>query len=266
MKYFLSICAIFKNESGGLEEWLQHYINEGVEHFYLIDNGSTDNYLPIIEKYNNYITLFKDDTRFSQLQHYNNYFIPHKNDSEWVLIVDLDEYVYASLQYKKITDYLHTLADNVSQIQIQWKMFGSNNHIQQPSSIIQSFTTRKFEKHPMVKSISRCRLLNHIDGLHSYSIADGDIILSNGTIIDKNKSFKLLNYEDYYKVYINFTQDALQLNHYCIQSYEWFKNIKMTRGDAYEIAAEYVRDDNYFHEYDKDTTFPDFELAHKKYN
>ena len=34
-KYFLSVLSVFKNESHILEEWLNHYINEGVEHFYL---------------------------------------------------------------------------------------------------------------------------------------------------------------------------------------------------------------------------------------
>ena len=32
------IVAIFKNESHILEEWIQHYIKEGVQHFYLINN------------------------------------------------------------------------------------------------------------------------------------------------------------------------------------------------------------------------------------
>ena len=52
-KYTLSCCALIKNEENFLKEWLDHYINEGVEHFYLIDNGSADNTLNII---NNMIT------------------------------------------------------------------------------------------------------------------------------------------------------------------------------------------------------------------
>ena len=43
-KYFLSVLSIFKNESHILEEWLNHYINEGVDHFYLLNNNSDDNY------------------------------------------------------------------------------------------------------------------------------------------------------------------------------------------------------------------------------
>jgi hypothetical protein len=265
MKYFLSICAIFKNESVGMQEWLEHYIKEGVEHFYLIDNGSTDNYLPIIEKYSHYITLHKDDRKFLQLQHYNNYFMPYKNDSNWVLVVDLDEYVYARLDYKKISNYLQTLAPDIGQVQISWKMFGSNNHIQQPSSIIKSFTTRLYYRHPMVKSIYKCEFLNCIDELHCSNISNGQIIISDGTIINKEKSSKLLHPE-YFNIRIyDFSKEVLHLNHYPIQSYEWFKNVKATRGDAYDPNAEYIRDDNYFLTYDKDTTFADLELANKVY-
>ena len=75
MKYFLSVGAIFKNESAALEEWLNHYIKEGVDHFYLIDNGSTDNYADILQKYN-CITLFKDDRKQIQIPAYNTHILP----------------------------------------------------------------------------------------------------------------------------------------------------------------------------------------------
>ena len=37
-KYFLAICAIFKNEGKFLKEWLNYYLLAGVEHFYLYNN------------------------------------------------------------------------------------------------------------------------------------------------------------------------------------------------------------------------------------
>ena len=49
--HYLSVIAIFKNESHCIEEWVNHYLNEGVDHFYMIDNGSTDDYRDKIEKY-----------------------------------------------------------------------------------------------------------------------------------------------------------------------------------------------------------------------
>ena len=41
-KYFLGVAAIIKNEKPYLKEWLEYHRLQGVEHFYLCDNGSTD--------------------------------------------------------------------------------------------------------------------------------------------------------------------------------------------------------------------------------
>lgn len=51
----LSVLAIFKNETMIIEEWMNHYLNEGVEHFYLIDNGSSDDYEIKIQNINHII-------------------------------------------------------------------------------------------------------------------------------------------------------------------------------------------------------------------
>jgi glycosyltransferase involved in cell wall biosynthesis len=49
--YNLSVGAIFKNESHSIREWIEHYIYRDVEHFYLIDDSSTDNTVEIIKPY-----------------------------------------------------------------------------------------------------------------------------------------------------------------------------------------------------------------------
>ena len=72
----LSIGAIFCNEAPSLKEWLDHYINRNVDHFYLINDNSNDNFKEVLDPYiqKGYITLFnvtedldmnmEDKTRF----------------------------------------------------------------------------------------------------------------------------------------------------------------------------------------------------------
>lgn len=97
--YNFSICSIFKNEAHVLEKWIQHYIYHGVEHFYLINDNSSDKYMDIIDKYSNYITLFNNDvetiTVGSQSLIYEKYFRPILQYSKWIAILDLDEFLYS---------------------------------------------------------------------------------------------------------------------------------------------------------------------------
>ena len=52
-KYNLSVCAIFKNESKNLREWIEYHQLVGVDHFYLYENGSTDSFLKVLRPYIN---------------------------------------------------------------------------------------------------------------------------------------------------------------------------------------------------------------------
>lgn len=50
-KYYVSICGIFKDEAFYLKEWIEYHKKAGVDHIYLYNNNSTDNYLTIIKPY-----------------------------------------------------------------------------------------------------------------------------------------------------------------------------------------------------------------------
>ena len=47
-QYYLSACAIFRNEAPYLEEWLVFHLGIGVEHFYLYENRSTDDFRGVL--------------------------------------------------------------------------------------------------------------------------------------------------------------------------------------------------------------------------
>jgi len=239
IKYYLSVYAIFKNESVALEEWLTHYINEGVDHFFLIDNGSTDDYEPILDKFPGKITLYKDAEKYKQNDHYNNYLFKHNTESEWIILVDLDEFVYARKGFDKISDYLRTVPEDISRILLLWKMFGSNGHIEQPSSIIKGFTKRErhFSSEINCKAVLRGNKITWLN-VHS-SHVQGETLVHE--------------HEDFY----------LHLNHYAIQSFNWFMKVKATRGDVLNIAVNNVRTEEYFRVYDNNDV-EDLELAQKR--
>jgi hypothetical protein len=144
--YSISVLAIFKNESSNIIEWINHYMSEGVEHFYLIYNGSIDDINYTLTTYSN-ITLIKDEreitTTTTQTFLMNHYYLNTiKNETEWIIVCDVDEYIYARNRNVKIMDVLKKLPTNVEKIWIPWKCFGSNGYTTQPKGVIWSFTKR----------------------------------------------------------------------------------------------------------------------------
>ena len=252
-----------------MNEYIKHYINQGVDHFFLIDNDSNDNYLDILKNFNN-VTLKIDPNRPFQIQHYNNYFLELCKKYDWVIVCDLDEFIYSRLQFKTIKEYLNSLNPQISQVFIPWKIFGSSgfNTIEkkQPDNIVENFTKRinynkdnnfqgvimeNNEKYSFTKCIVRTKFLKNFQ-VHSHNTTNRNYIgADNNNFIHRNNSFYKIN-EDI------LSKSFLHLNHYAIQSYEWFMRIKATRGDA---ASNYQRDEKYYREFDDASNdISDFEL------
>ena len=256
----LAIVSIFKNESHILEEWIEHYFREGIDTIFLIDNGSTDNYIHVLKKYIDIgkVILNIDNMRYAQSNLYNKYYLEQTKKYDWVMVVDLDEFMYSRKLYGTIKDYLTLVPSNVDQIYVPWKFFGSNGHLIQPDSVIQGFTKRiTGNKQVLGKTIVRCSKLKQLD-IHASLLNDtSGIRISSDNIIHADPNNAMVDIsEDILK------NSYLHLNHYAIQSWEWFKKIKMTRGDVTTPNHDNTRNENYFKSYDNNDKF-DNELATK---
>ena len=125
----LALLAIFKNEALSLEVWLNHYLWQGVTHFFLIDNGSNDKSLEILQPYidQNLVTYERRPEPFKQAEHYSYFFNKHdiKSRAKWLLMVDLDEFVYGKAMPLReyVTDHIESTGVEV--IHFYWVVFGS---------------------------------------------------------------------------------------------------------------------------------------------
>jgi len=135
------------NLAQGMKEWLEHHSGHGVDHFYLINDDSTDDVGKILLPYitSGKVTMFPTSSRtavYRQTGIYKRVFteIYAKNESKWITIIDLDEYMY-SPTHVRISDILRQ-HDDLSLIGVNWMWFGSSGYIKQPASIVQSFTKR----------------------------------------------------------------------------------------------------------------------------
>jgi hypothetical protein len=223
--YKLSVGTVFKNEGNSIKEWVEHYLHHGVEHFYLINDNSNDNYLEKIQYYldKNIITLYNAGSNFynytgRQKDMYNTYILPHINNknTEWLLMVDLDEYVW-SPQNKDLNEIL-SQCSHFGQIQVNHTLFGSNCHITQPDSIVNCFTKR-----------SSCIDTKEPLGNFKYFINSKFEFISLNV---HHATFAIDEYHSNKNIFINLGQTYFRLNHYCCQSLNFWINTKCTRGDA----------------------------------
>src|SRR3989339_2237430 len=63
-QYQLSICAIFQDEAPYLKEWIEFHQLVGVEHFYLYNHRSTDDWKTVLAPYidNGTVELWNENT------------------------------------------------------------------------------------------------------------------------------------------------------------------------------------------------------------
>ena len=261
----LLVLAMFKNESHVLAEWIEHYLSEGATAIHLINNNSTDDFLNPLEDFirTGVVNLHHDSRQHSQRQIYNEHLQRLRSQSRWLLVCDLDEFVYAREPGRRISDVLKDQPLDVSCIHLSWKMFGSSGHQSQPTSVRSGFLRRASADapHPCKnaqgaipgKTIARTSRIRSLD-VHTCNLTWGRRVLPNGAPADRG-SFQAISEAE-------LTSHPLHLNHYAIQSLELFKAVKMTRGDVNDADYANLRDLNYFQRYDTND-LPDSELAIK---
>lgn len=233
-KYYLAVGCIFKNESNSIREWMEHYLKHGVEHFYLIDDGSIDDSIEKILDYlhSGIVTLYQVTCPYylgRQRNMYMQFIHPHVKETQWLIMVDMDEYLWSkeSMDLKKLFSQFHHL----SQIQFAHTLYGSNGHHLQPDSIVKHFTKRS----------KNCPCND--PGNVKYAI-NTDFTFTELNIHHAIPENKLHLHRDYFQI---FDEPYFILNHYCCQSLEFWKNVKCTRGDADNYR---VRSDEDFYLYD----------------
>lgn len=231
--YYVSVLCTFKNEALNIKNWVDHYLWMGVDHLYLIDNGSDDNcqdiLLPYVQK--GLATVFYKPEKYKQQENYREIYrkyIRHK--SKWVIIADSDEFWY--VKDSTIRDTL-PLYEKYNVIMSQWRNFGTDGHIQHPPDIRTAIVHRQ-KRLECTKCIFKSKNVEP-EQVNIHAI-DGKIehIFKNSNIFC--------------------------LNHYPIQSKEYFETVKMIRRSAASITKINRHNMTYFNTYNSNTDILDTTL------
>ena len=58
--------------------------------------------------------LVIDSEKHAQVKLYNKYFLNKIKMDNWVIVCDLDEFIYSRNDYNRIIDYLNTVPENIN--------------------------------------------------------------------------------------------------------------------------------------------------------
>lgn len=167
--YRLSVCAIMKDEGDYLQEWIEYHHLAGVEHFYLYDNGSTDNTHDILKPYieAGLVDCVSFPIDKPQIPAYEDCVNRHMMNTHWLAFIDLDEFI-VPVKSDDIKDLLPD-SPTISQIVIDWLIFGSNGQRNRlPGPVIERFTKRG-ANHWLTKTIVNPRRIHKI-GVHEHVV------------------------------------------------------------------------------------------------
>lgn len=147
----LSVGAVMKNEGPYLEEWIKFHLALGVDHFYLVDDHSTDNSCALLESWvsEGKVTLLQSRRKnFNQRYAYRLILRLARKQSKWLAFIDLDEFLF-SPKYLNLKECLENFAD-LPAVFVYWVLYGASGHKTKPSG-------------PVIENFTRCLPLELVD-------------------------------------------------------------------------------------------------------
>jgi hypothetical protein len=227
-EHYLTISTIIRNEGPYLSEWLEFHSLLGVTHFFIYDNGSTDNTLDVLEPYQqagivsvvnwaNCLSGWEGVAgpkgrmqKLSMLHSIANY--GHK--THWMAFIDADEFLYP-LGSNSLPELMEGYND-LESLSVYWNMFGTSGHTWKPKGLVtENFTKRlklpdgKHKHLSRVKSIVKPSAVLGVHNSHTF-------ILKNGYPQSWNERHQPIGHFDHRLD--TFSNDVVRINHYYSKS------------------------------------------------
>lgn len=165
----VALCLRFRDEARFLEEWLDYYLAAGVEHFFLYNNFSVDDYEQVLWPYQarGQVTLIDWPLKPASPAAENDCIVRTRGRFEWVGFIDADEFVVVR-DGRSIPDFLSSFGDAPA-VALHWYFYGSNGYERRPQQwVIRAYTRRTTEPNQHFKVFVRPEQVTRNRNSHNF--------------------------------------------------------------------------------------------------
>lgn len=236
-EYELGITAIFQNEAPYLKEWIDYHQLLGVQHFWLYNDSSTDNWEEVVRPYIQLgvvelIDWSEERKKIQkwpkiQIEAYKDAIVRAKGASKWLALIDVDEFILP-MQEKNIKTCLDKHFSDAQAVYISWLVFGTSGKIlKEGESMLDALTHCSFISHSwnnIGKSIVQPEkvLIEDVWTVHHFPVKESCIYV-NGS----GKKMDRVNKLDLFATQHN--AKYIRINHYFFRDEKFYRDVKIAR-------------------------------------
>lgn len=155
----VALCTMGKNENLYVKEFISYYFKLGIDKIFIYDNNdlNSEKISDMIDsQYKEYVKIYqtKNLKIFNQSQAFTDCYEKYKNKFNWILMVDMDEFLY--IKRDKLKKYLlKPIFKKCDFIKFQWVIPTDNNHLYYENKSLFERFKGPYKKSKYIKSIIR---------------------------------------------------------------------------------------------------------------
>ena len=242
--YDLAVVAIMKNEEPYVKEWLDYHLLAGVDHFFIYDNDSTEDFKKILQPYIDaeLVTYIFYPGKARQYEAYNAAVRDYKFYCRYMAFVDGDEFILSKSKptITEVVEEILTPNPNAAALGVNWIFYGSNHQdtADYSKGVIERFTLREESVNKHIKTIANPRKINYFCNPHF------SIYFSSCFSVNEQGE----NFDGAFNEYAS--DEKIVINHYYMKSREEYLK-KVQRGVA-DFKVNVYDEKNFSHETQND--------------
>ena len=241
----LGLTSIQRDRNPWIVEWLAFHMLVGVERFYLYahktGDGMTETLLRLARHYPIRVHALEDDQQ-PQLRAYQHAHNAYGREVDWMAYLDGDEFLY-SPAHDRLQDALAAYdALPVSALGAYWMLYGSNGHVDEPGGLM----LEQFPRHARAGFVPNRHIKSIVRGTEPIQVAGSHLFVTPRGTVDE----LLRPVHHGHMPEREPSHQQLRINHYAVQSHDFFKRTKQHSG-APDANPALVRPDSWFHLHDR---------------